>query len=94
MSFDIALPRGVCVSTCVFTEVFQPFNTLKPYAKGLPMNLTYISELDQVQLAECVRGLRCALLSHRRNGKKGDHKAPDTDLGDPRVTIDRIQQIL
>ena len=29
------IPQKVCVSTCVVTEVFQPFNTLKPYVRRL-----------------------------------------------------------
>jgi hypothetical protein len=30
----------ICVSTCVFTEVFQPFNTLKPYVRRLYYGIT------------------------------------------------------
>jgi hypothetical protein len=58
------------------------------------MNLTYISELDQVQPSR----IACVAYVARRiriaETEKGVLTAPTTDLGIPRVTIDRIQQIL
>jgi hypothetical protein len=107
MSLNIGLLRGVCVSTCVVTEVFQPFNTLKPYVRWLYYeNLLQMNDaiMHVAQFSICPAFVKhCSRVSLRLLARRPpDAEAekqrgpygPKTDLGDPRVTIDRIQQIL